>query len=156
MRTTCATVLVFFSKVSFRKFPDHNEVKVSFQQLRGTPTTAYWKTPYSGRFYGRGLRFFHQDFSKHYETKIKESALKMITLSQKIRTKHCIKIDDISLATMHFFFAQTNLVFKTKPVFIDILDSFWYSLFTSLPFDFWYSPDFWSSTKIIQCPYAFL
>ena len=43
-----------FSKVRFRKFPDHNYVKVSSQQLRGTLTTAFWKTPSSWRFYGHG------------------------------------------------------------------------------------------------------
>ena len=57
MRANSATVLVFFSKELFQRFPDHNYVKVSSQQLRGTLTTTFWKTPYSWRFYGHGSRF---------------------------------------------------------------------------------------------------
>ena len=34
MRATSATVLVIFSKVSFRKFPDHNQVNIFSQHLR--------------------------------------------------------------------------------------------------------------------------
>ena len=57
--------------------------------------------------------------------------------------------NDIWLVIIRFFFSQTNLVF------IDILDSFSNSLFTFLPFDFWYSTYFRCSTEFIQCPYAF-
>ena len=53
------------------------------------------------------------------------------------------KIDDISLIVIRFFFSQINLVFKCNPVFIDILNSFFHSLFTFLPFDIYlYSTDF--------------
>ena len=31
--------------------------KVSSQQLRNTLTKAFWKTPFSWRFYGHGLRY---------------------------------------------------------------------------------------------------
>ena len=41
-----------------------------------------------------------------------------------------------------FFFSQENLVFKSNPVIIAMLDSFWHSLFTFLSFDFWSSIDF--------------
>ena len=57
--------------------------------------------------------------------------------------EHCTKIDDISLVVIRFFFSQTNLVCKSNPVFIDILDSFCHNLFTFLPLDFYlYSRDF--------------
>ena len=50
---------------------------------------------------------------------------------------------DISLAVIHFFFSQTNVVFKYNPLFIDILDGSCHSLFTFLPFDFYlYSMNF--------------
>ena len=53
------------------------------------------------------------------------------------------KIDDISLIVIHFFFSKTNLVSKGNPVFIDMLNSFFHSLFTFLPFDiYFYSTDF--------------
>ena len=56
--------------------------------------------------------------------------------------EHCTKID-ISLVVIRFFFSQTNVVFKSNPLFIDILDSFCPSLFTFSPFDFYfYSTDF--------------
>ena len=56
---------------------------------------------------------------------------------------HCAKIDDISLVVICFFFPQTNLVLKSNPLFIDILDRFYHSLLTFLPFDlYFYSTDF--------------
>ena len=56
--------------------------------------------------------------------------------------EHCTKID-ISLNVIRFFFSQTNLVFKSNPLFIDIMDSFCHSLFTFLPFNFYlYSTGF--------------
>ena len=77
--------------------------------------------------------------------KINEGALKIITRKKNATPhfkEHCTKRDDISLV-IHFFFSQTNLVFKSNPVFIDILDSFRCNLFTFLPFDFYlYSADF--------------
>ena len=57
--------------------------------------------------------------------------------------EHFTKIDDISLVVIRFFFSQINPVFKSNSVFIDILDSFCYCLFTFLSFDFYlYSIDF--------------
>ena len=38
MRATSATAMVIFSRVLFRKLLDHNYIKVSSQQLRGTLT----------------------------------------------------------------------------------------------------------------------
>ena len=65
--------------------------------------------------------------------------------------EHCTKID-ISLVAIRFFFSRTNLVFKSNPLFIDILDSSCHSLFTFLPFDFYlYSTD----SEFIQCHYTF-
>ena len=56
--------------------------------------------------------------------------------------EHCTKID-ISLNVIRFFFSQTNLVFKSNPLFIDIMDSFCHNLFTFLPFNFYlYSTGF--------------
>ena len=49
----------------------------------------------------------------------------------------CTKLDDISVAIiMRLFLSQTNLVFESNPVFMDILDGFSNSLITYLPFDF--------------------
>ena len=56
--------------------------------------------------------------------------------------EHRTKIDDILLIVIHFFFSQRNLVFKSGPVLIDILDSFSHNLFTFLPFDYLYSVGF--------------
>ena len=41
MRATSATDLVILSTVPFRKFPNHNYVKVSSQQLRHALPTAF-------------------------------------------------------------------------------------------------------------------
>ena len=75
--------------------------------------------------------------------KINEGALKIIPREKNAFKEHCTKIDDISLVVIHFFFCQANLVSKSNPVFIDILDSFRHSLYTFLLFDFYlYSTDF--------------
>ena len=66
--------------------------------------------------------------------------------------EHYSKTDDISLVVIRFFFSQTNLVFKSNPVFIDVLDSFCHSLFTFLPFNFYH---YSTILKLIQCHYAF-
>ena len=87
--------------------------------------------------------------------KINEGALKIITRKKNATPhfkEHCTKRDDISLVVIHFFFSQTNLVFKSNPVFIDILDSFRYNLFTFLPFVFTFILQI---LKFIQCLYAF-
>ena len=52
---------------------------------------------------------------------------------------------------MRFFFFQTNLVFKSKPAYIDILDSFCYSLCTFL----FLIIDILRILMFIQCLYAF-
>ena len=57
--------------------------------------------------------------------------------------EHCTKMGDISLVVIRFLFSQTNLVFKSNAVFIDILDSFCHSLLTFLPFFY----RFWSSSN---------
>ena len=86
--------------------------------------------------------FCHQYFSKHHETKINKGALKIITHKKKkikknkvtaLFKEHFTKIYDISLVVIRYSFSQTNVVFKSNPVFIDILDSFCHSLFTFLP-----------------------
>ena len=45
MKATSATVLVIFSKKPFRKLLNHNYVKVSSLQLKGTLKTVFYKTP---------------------------------------------------------------------------------------------------------------
>ena len=59
--------------------------------------------------------------------------------------EHCNEIADISLVIIRFFFSQTNLVFKSNLVFIEILDCFCHNLFTFLPFDIL------RTLKLIQC-----
>ena len=66
--------------------------------------------------------------------------------------EHCIKIDVISLVVIRFLFSQTNPVFKSSSIFIDILVSFSYSLFTFLLFDFIFILRIF---KFTQCLYAF-
>ena len=44
-----------------------------------------------------------------------------------------------------------NLVFKSSPVFIDILDNFCHSLFTFLPFDYWDSTEFEFDPVPLRC-----
>ena len=68
----------------------------------------------------------------------------ILSLTKKKHFKeHCTKTDISLVVVIHVFFSQTNVVFKSTPLFIGILDSFCHSLFTFLPFDFYlYSTDF--------------
>ena len=101
------------------------------------------------------IKIHATSFMKNLVNIIKQESTKVPwkLSSQKNTTPHfkeyCTKIDHISLAIIRFFFSQTNLVFT------DILYSFCHSLFTFLPFDFWYSTDCWYYAKFIQCPYVF-
>ena len=56
------------------------------------------------------------------------SPAKKIIIKKKKATLHfkeyCTKVNDISLVVIRFFFSQTNLILKSNPVFIDILDGF--------------------------------
>ena len=71
----------------------------------------------------------HQDLSKHYRTEINKGALK-ITTCKKIRPRTSKKIAPLIVTC--FFFSQANLIFKFKPVFTDILDSFCHNLHSYL------------------------
>ena len=70
--------------------------------------------------------FFHQDLSKHNQTKINEGIGKL-SVAQKSkpapqRTLHCTKTDGISFIFIRFFFLK-KLLFKFNPVFSGMLDS---------------------------------
>ena len=100
-RATSATAMVIFSKVLFQKLIDHSYVKVSSQKLGGTSTTEFWRTPYGWRFTDMDTcYFFHQNWQ----------------ISWNENQRSCYE-------NYHFFFSK-KLVFKSDPIFIDILDSF--------------------------------
>ena len=82
-------------------------------------------------------QFFHQ------ETKIKGGALKIITLKkmQPRISKNIPPKQMIFHLLPHVFFSQTNLVFKSNPVFIDILNCYCHNLFTFFSFHFLSSTD---------------
>ena len=111
-----------------RKLLCHSYVKVYSQQLRDTLTTGFWRTHYGWRFYGYGSRFVLIYSQVPWTLSLAKNAIPHFK-------EHCTKID-ISLVVIRFFFSQTNPDFKYNPLFSDILDSFCYSLFTFLPFDF--------------------
>ena len=63
------------------------------------------------------------------------------------------KMDDISLIVIRFFFTQTNLVFKSKPMFIYIADNFFHSFINFwllIFYGFWSSSS--ASTSFLQKP----
>ena len=148
MRVTSATVAVIFSEVLFRKLLDHSYFKVSSQQLRGTLTTAFRKT---------WIKIRTNSFIKTLVNITKQKPTKVpwkLSLAKKNAAshfkEHCIRID-ILLVVIGFFFSQTNLIFKSNPVFVDILGSFCHSLFIFFPFDFY----LYLILKFIQCLYVF-
>ena len=64
---------------------------------------------------------------------------------------HCTEIDVIRYIAIRYFFSQINLAFKSKPVFIDILNSFCLDLSKFLPVDFYlYSSDFEVHTMCLR------
>ena len=115
-----------FPKVLFRKLPDHNYAKVSAPNFSPAITShndnSIFKYTLQLKIFRSWIKIctnsFIKKISKHHGTKI-------IT-RKKIRRR--TKIDDI-LNIIHFFFSQTNLLLKSNPIFLDILDSFCHSVF---------------------------
>ena len=134
MRRTSTSVMIIFPKVPFRKLLDHGYVQVSSQQLRGTLKDTLWL-----KVLWTWIKIRANSFIKTLVNNMKRKPTKVpwtLSLTKKNVTphfkEHCTKID-ISLVVIRFFFSQTNLVFKSNPLFIDILDSLCHSLFTFLP-----------------------
>ena len=123
--------MVIFSKVLFRNLLYHSYVKVSSQQLWDTLRLKILWT---------WIKIRANCFIKTLVNNVKGKSTKLpwaLSLAKKNSTPHfkerCTKID------IHFhvsFLSQASLVFKSNPLFIDILDSFCHSLLTFLPFDF--------------------
>ena len=156
MSATSGTVLVIFAKMPFQKFPITTKLTFLLNNYAVTLATAFWKTSYRWRFYEHGSRYILIRSSRFKKISWNENQRRCLENyhSQKNTTlhlkEHCTKIDGIWLVILHFFFlSQTNLAFT------EIIDSFCHSLFTFLPFDFWYSTYFPCSTEFIQCPYTF-
>ena len=139
MRATFAAVMVIFSKVPFWKLLDRNFIQIYFSTI----AKVHWL----------------QHFERHLTLKILRTWFKIrgnsfiktwvnITLHLK---EYCTKVDERSLIVICVFFPKANLVFKSNPVFIDILDSFCHSYlhFCLLIIDILWSLNF------IQCLYAF-
>ena len=133
MRRTSTSVMIIFPKVLFRKLLDHGYVQVSSQQLRGTLKDTLWL-----KVLWTWIKIRANSFIKTLVSNMKRKPTKVpwtLSLTKKNATphfkEHCTKID-ISLVVIRFFFSQTNLVFKSNPLFIDILDSLCHS-FTFLP-----------------------
>ena len=124
-----------------RKLLYHRYVKVSSQQLWNTLTSVLKDTLRLKILWTRikiPANSFIETLVNNMKQKINEGALNR----PRDFPEHCTKID-ISLVVIRFFFSQTNLVFKSNPLFIDILDSLCHSLFTFLPLDFYlYSANF--------------
>ena len=140
MRRTSTSVMIIFPKVLFRKLLDHGYVQVSSQQLRGTLKDTLWL-----KVLWTWIKIRANSFIKTLVNNMKRKSTKVpwTSLTRKNATphfkEHCTKID-ISLVVIRFFFSQTNLVFKSNPLFIDILDSLCHSLFTFLPLFCKFSP----------------
>ena len=84
------------------------------------------------------IKIYANSFTKTLVNNMKRKPTKVpwtLSLTKKYATPHfkeyCSKIE-ISLVVLHFFLSQTNVVFKYNPLFIDILYSFFHSLFTFL------------------------
>ena len=118
MRTTSISVMVIFWKCHPESYLFTAMFEVPSQQLWGTLSTAFRKTPYNWRFYGHGWTYLTILSSKLEKTSWNEnqrSCLKSYKLHKNLNLhfeQHCTKIDLISLIFIRFFFSQSNLVFK--------------------------------------------
>ena len=113
------------------------------QQLQGILTYS-WRQPIVEDFTDMGQDtcwFFHQDLSKHHETKICKIFWKIISCIKILYFKeHSTKIEEISIIFICFFFCQTSLVFLCKPVFIGVIRIL-KSILKSI-LKFWWGPVF--------------
>ena len=147
MRATSATVMVIFSKVLIRKLLHHSYEKSFFSTITRHINNSILKDTLRLKILWTWINIRANLFIKTLVNNMKRKSTKVpwTSLTRKNATphfkEHCTKID-ISLVVIHFFFSQTNVVFKYNPLFIDILDGFCHSLFTFSPFDFYlYSTD---------------
>ena len=129
MTATSATVMVIFSKVLFRKLLDHSCVKLSSQQLRGTLTTVFWRTPYGWKFYGHGSRYVlilssRLNIMKRKSTKVPWKASptkKNVTPHFK---EHCTKIVDISFLFLSNKTVDISFLFLKQTQFLNLTEYF--------------------------------
>ena len=128
--------------------------KVPSKQLRTTLATAFWKTPYSWRFYGHGtLGTRHGTPNSFFKSWLKITQQKSTKVPWKsLFTQRTSHQNNIWIIAIHFFFSPTNQVFKSNPVFIEILISF---STVYLDFCLLIIHILWIST-LIQCRCAFL
>ena len=128
MRTTSATFKGFF----FGKYYSESYLITAMLKLLLINYVAHWQQHFEGHPTFEDFMdmdqdkclFCHQNSSEHHEMKINEGAWKLSHAKKNTTPqfkKHCTKIDDILLVVMRFFLSQTYLVFKSNPLFIDIL-----------------------------------
>ena len=153
MRATSTNVMVIFSKMPFWKLLGHNYIQSSFSTISRCIDNSILKDTLQLKILRTWIKICANLFIKAWVNIIKRKSTKVpwkLSLAKKKKKKKnttpqfkefCTKVDDISLFTC-FFFSERNLVFKSHPVFINILDSFSHSLFISLPFDYWCSTEF--------------
>ena len=150
MRATSATVMVFFSKVLFWKLLVCNCIQSSFSIIARKIGNSIFPNVDQDM-----CKFVHQDLSKHDEMKKKKTKMrwKLLHLRNMFFKERYTKMDDISLIVIRFFFTQTNLVFKSKPMFIYISDNFFHSFINYwllIFYRFWTSSS--ASTSFLQKP----
>ena len=132
----------------FWKLLDHNYVQSSFSRITRHIGNSVLKDTLLLKILQTWIKISANSFINSWVKTIKWKLTKVpLKLSLALdydsalqRTSH--QIDVVSLIVIRFFFSQTNLVFKSNPVFIDILDSFCHSLFTFSPFNYWHSTNF--------------
>ena len=128
-----------FAKVRFWKLLDHNFIQIYFSTI----AKVHWL----------------QHFERHWTLKILRTWFKIhgnsfiktwVNITPHLK-EYCTKVDERSLIVICVFFPKANLVFKSNPVFIDILDSFYHSYlhFCLLIIDILRRLNF------MQCLYAF-
>ena len=143
VRTTSVIVMVTFLKCHSESYLIIARLKVPFQQLWSTLTTAFWNTPYNWGFFGHGstyLLILSSWLDKISCNENRRSCLESYKLhknSSLYFEQYCTKTDHIWLIFKCFFFSQMNLVFKFNLAFIGILENFCHNLFTCFTFGYY-------------------
>ena len=121
MRAISVTVMVIIFMLQFWKFLDISYVQRSFPTIMRHNDNGIWKTPYSGRFYRRGIAYvlilsWVLNIMKPKWMKVREK-LSVGHKSEPVFRKALYQ--DTSLIIAFFFLCWTNLVFVFNVVLIE-------------------------------------
>ena len=159
--SSCAFVMIIFSKVLFWKLLDHTYVQRSFSRIARRMKNSILKEILQSKILQTCIKIRANTSIKTWENIMKENQQRRLENYhlQNNTTPHfkeqCTKVDNISFIVKRLFSCQTNIVFQSTWHFEELLPpliyilTFWLLIF----YGFWRS--FSASTPFLLTPVKF-